>query len=623
MKTVRTVQRIAAVLAVMLVLIASSAVGSFAAGDFIIRDYAVNMEVNEDDTYLITETVDVEFTAPSHGIYVNIPLRTTLDRDGQRAQYTAKIKDFRMLTDQPYSVNSKGTEFSVKIGDPDRYAPTETTYRYSYLYDTGGDHLKDADEVYHNLVGTGWEAKSIDHASFEVVFPKDIDMDRVGIKTGNGVYVPFETVGSRILQGETTENVLGGLTIRAVLPQGYFNRQAGNPVWLFYGLTGILMICAAAGFVMWRRYGKDPVYPVTLEFNPPEGLTAPETAYLANAALTNRDIVSMLLTLADKGYLKIREFEKETGKKKKKLKTCYEIEKLKEYDGDAIGEKTFMDGLFAEGSRVETDDLEDKFYTTIEEIKKEITGKYENKLFDETANNKATLMYAAGWLGLVVLYAALRITAGTGVSLVSILILIAAPVLFVGFGFRSIGIAIRDRSSFLSYVPSVIFVGIGIFLSMSGTTLYSWQFMPFLVCLACCLLLFILGGLCEKKTEWYAETKAKIMGFIDFLKTAEKDSMETLAEQDPGYYYRNLAFAFALGVTAVYAERFVSIAKKAPDWYDCGRDVNSFSTAGMLNSINHMTDSVSKSMTSSPSSDSGGGSFSGGGGGGGSGGGSW
>lgn len=615
------VKRIIFILATALVLCLSLPAGSFAASDFIIRDYAVNMTVNEDNTYRITETVKVEFTAPSHGIYVNIPLRTNLDRDGQKSQYTAKVTDFRMLTDQPYTVSNSAAEFSVKIGDPDSYAPTETTYRYSYKYDTRGDHLKDADEVYHNLVGTSWEAQSIDHVSFEVVFPEAIDMDKVGIKTGSQVMVPFEAVDERTLQGETTENCLGGLTIRAVLPQGYFNREAKNPVWLFYGLTGILGLAAIAGFVLWRRYGRDPVYPVTLEFNPPDGISAPEAAYLANATLTNNDIVSMLLTLADKGYLRIREYEKESGRKKK-IKTCYEIEKLKDYDGDAVGEKTFMDGLFKDGDKVDVKDLEDKFYKTIEEIKKEIYKKYEGKLFDETADSKATVMNLAGWLGLAALFTILKITGGVSTGLINMLILIGAPAALVGFGFRSIGLAIRDKSGIASYITGIVSAVIGLFLSVTKN-FCSWQVVPFLICLACCLLLFIMGGLCERKTEWYAETKAKIIGFMDFLKTAEKDSMETLAEQDPGYYYRNLAFAFALGVTAVYAKRFASIAKKAPDWYVSGHDMSTFSSASMANSINTMANSVGRSMTSSPSSGSGGGSFSGGGGGGGSGGGSW
>ena len=94
----KQVKRIMLILVATLVLCLASVTGSFAANDFIIRDYAVNMTVSEDNTYQITETVKVEFTAPSHGIYVNIPLRTALNRDGQKSQYTAKVTDFNWIS---------------------------------------------------------------------------------------------------------------------------------------------------------------------------------------------------------------------------------------------------------------------------------------------------------------------------------------------------------------------------------------------------------------------------------------------------------------------------------------------------------------------------------------------
>jgi len=610
---------IAAVLAVIIVMPS----GVYAASNFHIRDYDIKMVVNEDDTYQITETLEVEFTAPSHGIYVNIPTMTTLDRDGQKSQYKAEIRDFRLLSGQMHSESTEGSVFSSKIGNPDKYADDITIYQYTYLYDTKGDHLKDADEVYHNLVGTSWEAQSIDHVSFEVEFPKAIDMSKVGIKTGNQISVPFEAVSDSAIKGETTENVLKGLTLRAVLPQGYFTREAKSPVALFYIVIGGLALLAGLGFALWRKYGKDPVYPVTEQFYPPEGISAPEAAYLVKGSLAKQDVVSTLLSLADRGYLKIREFEDEKSKRRKK-KTKYEIIKLKEYDGDVVGEKTFMDGLFASGDTVGLKDLEDKFYKTITIIEKEIEDKYKGKLFDETAASKAKIMYIAGWAGLIILVAVSKITGlGFTTGSLSLMIFNFAPVILFGTGFQMAAKAIRDKKKIFAYLPALFSVGIGWVLALSTDTFYGWQLIPFTIGLGLCLILFILGALCEKKTEWYAEIQAKIKGYTDFLKTAEKDQMEELAERDPGYYYKNLAYAFALGVTAVYARRFASIAKQAPEWYDSHHYHGAYGTENLTDSLTGMMTSVGNSLTSSPSSGSGGGSFSGGGGGGGSGGGSW
>ena len=621
---------LAAALAAALVLCLASAADSFAAGDFIIRDYAVNMVVSEDDTYQITETVKVEFTAPSHGIYVNIPLRTELDRDGQKSSYYAEVRDFRMLTDQPYSVDDDRSAFHVKIGDPDRYAETQTTYRYSYVYDTGGDRLRDADEVYHDLVGTGWEARRIEHVSFEVVFPKPVDTDDIGIKTGKQIYVPFEAVDERTIEGETTENCLGGLTIRAVLPQGYFTREAEDPVWLLWIVDGILALTAVCSVFMAGRYGRDPEIPCAPEFYPPDGITAPEAAYILNEELGRGNISSLLLSLADKGYVRIHEYRGETaGKqsrkagKKKKTEGKYRIEKLRSYDGGDPYEAMFMEGLFANGDIAEADDLRDSFYETADKIIKAIEQKYEPMAYDEETRKKADIIKMAGTAGLILLLTVTVFISGAlrGMGFFAKLAAVAIPIVMIGGALFNLSENVRARRRAGSYVVTGVIMAIGLIVFIYPGIAERWQLIPLAAGMVLCVLIFVFAGFCDKKTEEFAKLKARVRGYADFLKTAEKDQMETLAESDPDYYFRNLAFAFALGVTAAYAKRFASMVMKEPEWYSS--DVHSFShggTAGMLGSINSMTQSVSSSMSSSPSS---GGSFSGGGGGGGSGGGSW
>ena len=618
-------KRLPAIIAAVLALCMCAPLSCFAASDFIIRDYDIKMVVNEDDTYEITETVDVEFTAPSHGIYRTIPKQTTLDRDGQLSRYMAGVKSFTMLSGQPCEDESDSRRYMFRIGDEDSYADTNTRYQYSYVYDTKGDHFKGGDEVYHNMVGTAWEAQGIDHVSFEIVFPKDIDMSKVGVKTGAQLSVPFEAVDARTIRGETTENVLRGLTVRAVLPEGYFTRQAGNPVVLLYVVIGGLAALAALGAVMWRKYGRDPVYPDTLELYPPEDISAPEAAYLLKGEINRQDVVSILLTLADKGYLKIHEYEEEKGLRHKK-KPAYRIEKQRDYDGDVVGERSFMEGLFADGDVVEVKDLQNRFYKTIELIEKEIRDKYKGRLYDETAASKAKIMYIAGFAGLAVLFIVSRATSGIGLSFDSVIdtLFMFVPLIATAVGFYLAAAAIRNKKRIGSYIGAAALAVFGLGYTRLMGFFWGQQTIPFMIGAALCLLLFIMGGLCEKKTEYYAELQARIKGYTDFLKTAEKDQMEELAEKDPGYYYRNLAYAFALGVTAVYAKRFAALAKEPPEWYDSYYIHSSdFDSAGMLDSINSMTNSVSASMSSSPSDGSGGGSFSGGGGGGGGGGGSW
>lgn len=612
--------------------LALGCVDSHAAGNFRITDYDIDMTVNEDDTYLIHETIQVEFTAPSHGIYYTVPLKTELYRDGQKSTYYAKVRSFELLSGQPYKNQSNNGLAYYKIGDPDKYADTNTTYELEYLYDTGGDHFNKGDEVYHNLVGTSWEAQSIDHVTFRVTFPKDIDMEKVGIKNGLDEMIPFETEGNTVVYGETTENVMGGLTIRAVLPDGYFTRQAKATLIPFYVIIGLLFVLAAAGIALWRKYGVDPPVIEPVEFYPPEDLSAPEVGYLSTGTVTGDHVVSILLSLADKGYVKIIETHETKGKVFKREKTDYEIVKLKEYDGNVIGERDFMNGLFKGGrTSVSTDELTNSFYKTVEVIKKKIQKKYENKLMDSKAGSIASWLRLAGFIGMIALVAASKIANGSplitdGDWIWSLIIIVVCVILPIG-GFYGIAARINSVShGFMGVLTiiscaSLVFGGFG--LACIFDICITGQRIPYLIGMAMIFVVYVVAALCERKSDYYANVLGKIRGYKNFLKTAEKDRLEALAEEDHDFFYKTLAFAFALGVTSVFAEKFSKLAVEPPQWFESDR-MDTFNTMMMMNSINNMMTTTSSSMTSSPSSSgSGGGSFSGGGGGGGGGGGSW
>ena len=604
----------------------------YAASNFIIEDYDIEMTVNEDDTYDIHETLKVHFTQKSHGIYRTIPYRTRLDRDGQVSEYYAKVKDFKMISKQPVKLEKRNDSAYYRIGDANKYEDEDTVYEYTYTYDTGGDRLRNADEVYHNMVGTSWEAQSIDHVSFRVVFPKEIDMSKVGIKTGDQEYVEFETEGDLVVKGETDMDTTGGLTIRAVLPEGYFTRQKKTSNIPLYILVGILGILAASGAVLWRKYGVDPPVVEPVEFYPPEGLSSAEVGYLCDGDITGDHVISDLLSLADRGYLKITETKRKSMFFGREI-TEYTITKLKSYDGNLTGEGTFMNGLFKSGDTVEVKDLKNSFYKTVDSIKQKIEKKYEKKLKDPKAQHFCEIFTLISFLSMISLVVVSKLTNGSpliqhGDIFSSIIFSIAAVFLpFIGF----YGIASRVNSvkrsfgGFFILLICAIAVIAGWFLAWAFGIFSEEQIAPYSIGLLLVFALCVISALIQRKSDWYTDILGKIRGYRNFLKHAEKDRLETLAEEDPDYFYKTLAFAFALGVTSVFAKNFQSIATRPPEWYETGYYGSDFSTLRMMDSLDSMMKTTGSSMTSSPSdsSGSGGGSFSGGGGGGGGGGGSW
>lgn len=127
----------------------------------------------------------------------------------------------------------------------------------------------------------------------------------------------------------------------------------------------------------------------------------------------------------------------------------------------------------------------------------------------------------------------------------------------------------------------------------------------------------------DKRTPYGIQMLGKLLGFKNFLAVAEKSRIEQLVDQNPTYFYDVLPYAYVLGVTDKWSEKFEGIAMQPPEWYRSGYNRGAFSPHLFQHSLFLSLGEMGNYMTSQPSSKGGrGGGFSGGGFGGG-GGGSW
>ncbi|MBR2545733.1 MAG: DUF2207 domain-containing protein, partial [Erysipelotrichaceae bacterium] len=76
----------------------------------------VEITVNENNTYEITETIDIDFITPHHGIIRTIPLENEIRRaDGTKGHNYAYVDNIRCNEDYEYD-EEDGYAF-IKIGD--------------------------------------------------------------------------------------------------------------------------------------------------------------------------------------------------------------------------------------------------------------------------------------------------------------------------------------------------------------------------------------------------------------------------------------------------------------------------------------------------------------------------
>ena len=585
--------------------------------DYVINKYDVNIKVNENNSYDITETIEAYFNVDKHGIYRKLPLKNTIKRqDGTTSTNRAKITNIKV--NENFTTSTESGYRVIKIGDPNYTLTGSKEYKLSYTYNIGKDTGKGYDELYFNIIGSEWDT-TIDNVTFYITLPKEFDKTKLGFTSGklntiDTSNIEYSIDGKTII-GNLTKKLepYEALTIRLELPEGYFINS--NEINIFTILCFILPILFVfISWYKWNKYGKDDIVVETVEFYPPEGYNSAEVGFLYKGRAQPKDVTSLLIYLANNGYIKISETEE-------KKKDNYTIIKVKDYDGNNDNEKTFMEGLFKNGrTEVTKDMLYNDFYITNNKILTNINNKdNKNKIYDITANKNRKVIILLIILTICITFGLPCYEYSSLEDAILIVFMIAIYTIFyVTLLSNKIPIAVR--------IIGLIFITFHMCFMLQITTIIDaisynpYYLITIIIGIISLIGLIIFFKIMPKRTKFGTDILGKIKGLKNFLETAEKDKLEAMVEKDPTYFYNILPFTYVLGISDKWIKKFEDINIQAPEWYDSN---NAFD----YNNFNHFMDSTyaqtNSAMVSSPSSDSSsGGGFSGGGSGGG-GGGSW
>lgn len=585
--------------------------------DYTIESYDIEIDVNEDNTFEIEETIEVYFHEKKHGIFRTLPLVNKIVReDGTKSTNRAKIDNIKVKKDD-FSVYNENGNKVIKIGDEDETITGYKTYKISYVYNIGKDPIKDGDELYYNLIGTEWDT-TIDNVTFTINMPKKFDEDELGFSTGkkmtSGNYGVDYYVEGKTITGTYNKTLQPGegITIRLDLPESYFEGESSNFDFIMILAVIAPIVFSIIAFILWHKYGKDRPIVETVEFYPPEGLNSADVGFLYKGKANTTDVVSLIIYLANKGYLKIVE--------KSTKANDFELVRLKPYDGNNKNEETFLNGLFKEKSTVTVKDLRNKFYTTTNTILKDLNKKEnKEKIFDKQSIKANAYL----WLMIAIL-SVLAVFKPCYEYYGVVGAIIATIFNFASFS-ALVGIAAEGKkkaTEIITFVfTSLFLISFILPITLPAIFLDKWYVLIYLENILGLIVIGIFNKIIYKRTEYGATMLGKIKGFRRFLQTAEKERLEALVLENPSYFYNILPYTYALAISDKWIKKFENINLQEPDWY---QGVNTFNTITFTRTISSTFNKISNAMTSSPSSSGGssGGGFSGGGSGGG-GGGSW
>ncbi|MBU1049882.1 DUF2207 domain-containing protein [Candidatus Bipolaricaulota bacterium] len=496
-----------------------------------ISEFLVDIEVLSTGELLITESLDVLFYTPHHGIYREIPVSYQRPT-GENLTLDLNIADITLDAGlAPYTTKSSGRNLLIQIGDPDQTIVGAHTYTLEYTVNRALlFNSQEYIQLYWNVTGNDWQIP-IDHAVTRVVLPESVSEAKVPTtsyvgysgSTTRGRPAFRDTEGRYVF--EATDLVPGeGLTIDVAIPReasGINAPSVGKRATYFlsankYALLPILTLLMM--LLWWWRRGKDPAKGVIApRFDAPKDIRAGEAGVLIDDRADLQDVSAMVIDLAVKGFLSIREVGEEVKPPNDATKTSangapldYEFTKLKDANGMLTDvERLVLDGIFnnAHPKTRSLSSMEHSFYKVLPSIKRALYARLIKKHYYTKDPEDVWASYA----------------------LIGILILVVGAVLGVVLASLYLGIA----------------VGI------------------------CGVIAFAFSWIMPRKTQQGVDALREVLGLAEYIERAEVRRLEfhNAPEKSPREFEELLPYAIALNLTKIWTKQFEGLLERPPRWY--------------------------------------------------------
>ena len=543
-----------------------------------IERFDADIAVERDGDIDVTERIQAHFTGEWNGLYRKVPVQY---RTPQGFNWSIRLELVSATDDLGAPLRTEtsreGHYVIYKVWVPGARDATRTVL-LRYRAKNALRFFEEHDELYWNVTGDEWDV-ALGMVTARIALPAGA----TGIRATsfNGAYgstateaaVTVEDTGVRIVMPRKLE-FREGLTAVVGWDKGLVPEPTATDRSLGFLASNwplLFPIVVLAGMLaLWWRRGRDPRrLPVSVQYEPPDGLTPAEAGTITDESADMRDITATVVDLAVRGYLRISEKEEEKlfGLLKGEEYVFHRGRPRADWQALAPHERSVLEGIFDDGvDEVELSDLENEFYKTIPEIRKSLMERLVGKRYYAARPDSVRTRWRVG-------------------------------ALVVGFAFFIGGSAVSGRFG-LTPVPFMI----------AGV--------------ASALIILIVGHNMPARTVAGTRALEKVLGFGEFLDRVEKDRFERVVKT-PEMFERFLPFAMAFGVEKKWARAFRDIYTTPPSWYS-GPNAAAFNVSHFSSSLSNMSARTASAMSSSPRSSSGsgfsGGSSGGGGGGGGGGG---
>lgn len=536
--------------------------------------YDVQMRVHANGTYSIVEDMQVTFTEPRHGIVREWPTSVSVKRllPDCKGGAVAKVMTYDVHFDN-VSVSEEFSEdhehgFALKIGSADKEIVGDHHYRISYDYVTPPDRTAVDDLLFYSLLGGSHEAET-EEFTFAVRFDKPVPGSSLShLKAFYGANGDERNRSRQCLTFVSDTLITGvvrnlrpheSVTLSMTLPDGYYTyaeeSEDDSSLWWYAAAVSVILIV----ILLVRESFTRNNYTKVIECWPPKGLSSADIGYIYDTTVDDRDIISLIPYLANKGYLTI---DTTSGHPV--------LTKVKEMpENSPKPEKKFFDALFSDGDVFDTDKPSKKFADCWLSMADSI--KVANKNIGNKCSWTILLVFPIG-LAILVMLGMMDITNNEtllfcGLGELLLMSYIGGTSLALGeftlmsrfwrgfIRFTWLIVAVLQYAFFLDFKEYD-----EIFLTDEATNVLC---VIYILLLVCSVFAYRLISMSKKRLE----SIGQIVGLKEFIEKSEKPLLDSLTKQDERYFYDILPYAVAFNLSEKWAKQFEGIAVRQPEWF--------------------------------------------------------
>lgn len=390
------------------------------------------------------------------------------------------------------------------------------------------------------------------------------------------------TINGSTIQGSFNEILTQNATLKMAIQYNH----------AFFNFSTIMLnilplILTLISYLIWLYYGKDLKLKISKITTLPKDLTPLDLALVQNEKVTTADCFTLLLHLANKGYIKITEIKNHE----------FLLDRIKDYDGDNEQEALFIKLLFRQNTHISLSEYIDvltnkSLKTPNLTLDKKVTDKdllykYKiatNNILSLLNNDKEKSQYyeliSNRKKNYLIMFIAIILLLITSVPFLTINTLYLLPISVIfSIILLKILLTFVDKIDYINLNKNKTYkqtlLGIIIIIILISTVILLPTFKrnllylsSFIISIISTIIILILYKFMPKRTKYGAKIYSKMVSLKLYLNTCSKEDMLNLLKNNSNYLYDLLPYSYILGCQLKIFNLLKDHNIKKPTWYN-------------------------------------------------------